>query len=117
MPPERRADRAHAGASRTLLPPELAACAAHFALFLGLVRPATQPCEIPPRSLMQEVLIDFGTEDRVRQFYLADLLAIQINYIHDRHIFISLSILNSYPFSRRPASKGGPYKTVTSWLS
>src|SRR6266852_2778446 len=91
MPPQRRADRADARASRALLLPELAARAAHFALFLGLGGASPQAVEIPPRSFMQQVLVDFGAEDRVCQFYLADLLAIQINYIHDRHNFVSFS--------------------------
>jgi hypothetical protein len=33
------------------------------------------------------VFVHFDAEDRVRQFYLANGLAIQIDYIYDRHIF------------------------------
>src|SRR2546428_4576465 len=83
--PERRADRAHTRAARALLLPELAARAAHFALFLDLVRASAQSAEIPPRSFMQQVLIDLRAKDRVRQLHLTDFLAIQIDYVDDRH--------------------------------
>jgi hypothetical protein len=75
------------------LPPELAACAADFALILGLGRAAAQPREIPPRSFVQQVTIHLGAEDRVRQFYLTDFLAIQIDYIHYWHVRFSLVFL------------------------
>src|SRR2546430_12304388 len=58
MTPERRADRAHTRAARTLLLPEFAARAADFALVLGLVRAAPQPAQVPSRSFVQQVLVD-----------------------------------------------------------
>src|SRR6267378_1586779 len=94
MTPQRRTDRADARASRALLLPELAARAAHFALFLHLVRASAQSSQIPPRSFVQQVLIHLRAEDRVRQFDLADFLATQIDYIDDRHNFFSFSIQN-----------------------
>src|SRR2546428_8662729 len=89
--PERRADRAHTRAARALLLPELAARAADFALVLGLVGTAAQPAQVPPRSFMQQVLIDLRAKDRVRQLHLTDFLAIQIDYVDDRPNLVSLS--------------------------
>src|SRR6266446_9984887 len=94
MTPERRTDRADARASRTLLLPELAARAAHFALFLDLVRAPAQSPQIPPRGFVQQVLIHLRAKDRVRQFDLADLLATQIDYVHDRHNLFSFFTLS-----------------------
>src|SRR5713226_4960909 len=96
MAPERRANRAHARAARALLLPELAARAAHFALVLGLVRAATQPAQVPSRSFVQQVLVDLGAENRVRQLHLTDFLAIQIDYVDDRHNLFSFSNLLTY---------------------
>src|SRR6266851_3055389 len=96
MTPERRPDRAHARAARALLLPELAARAAHFALVLGLVRAATQPAQVPSRSFVQQVLVDLGAENRVRQLHLTDFLAIQIDYVDDRHNLFSFSNLLTY---------------------
>src|SRR5271157_429158 len=90
MAPQRRTDRAHAGAPRTLLPPEFAAGAADFALILGLGGAAAEPVEVPPRSFVQQVPIDLRTKDRVRQFDLADFVAFQIDYVHDWHSVFSL---------------------------
>src|SRR6267143_1348073 len=92
--PKRRPDRAHARATRALLLPELAARAAYFALFLDLVRAPAQSPQIPPRGFVQQVLIHLRAKDRVRQFDLADFLATQIDYIHDRHNLVSFSIQN-----------------------
>jgi hypothetical protein len=39
------------------------------------------------------VTIHLGAEDRVRQFYLADFLAIQIDYIYYWHVRFSLVFL------------------------
>src|SRR6266851_5542105 len=94
MAPERRTNRAHARAASALLLPELAARAADFALVLGLVRTAAQPAEVPPRSFMQQVLVDLRAKDRVRQLHLTDLLAIQIDYVDDRHNLFSFSVQN-----------------------
>src|SRR6267143_3237175 len=94
MTPEWRPDRADARASRALLLPELAARAAHFALFLDLVRAPAQSPQIPPRGFVQQVLIHLRAKDRVRQFDLADFLATQIDYIDDRHELCSFSIQN-----------------------
>src|ERR1043166_1477789 len=85
MAPQRRADRANAGAAGSLLPPQLAARTGEFALVLGLVRTAAQPGEIPPRSFVQQVRIDLGAEYGVGQLDFADFLSVQIDYIHDWH--------------------------------
>src|SRR5260370_41311838 len=87
--PERLPDRAPARAARALLLPEFAACAAAFALVLGLVRAAAEPAQVPPRSFMQQVLIDLSAKDRVRQLHLTDFLAIQVHYVDDRHNLFS----------------------------
>src|SRR6266478_4273700 len=92
MTPERRANRAYTRAPRALLLPELAACAAHFALLLDLVRAPAQSAQVPPRSFMQQVLIDLRAKDCVRQLHLTDLLAIQIDYVHYRHNLFSFSV-------------------------
>src|SRR6266481_2989563 len=92
MTPKRRANRAYARAPRALLLPELAACAADFALFLDLVRAPAQSAQVPPRSFMQQVLIDLRAKDRVRQLHLTNLLAIQIDYVHYRHNLFSFSV-------------------------
>src|SRR5882724_9969522 len=102
MAPKRRANRADARAAGALLLPELAARAADFALVLGLVRARTQPAQIPPRSFVQQVLVDFRAKDRVRQLHLTDLLAIQIDYVDDRHNLFSLFL------ETRPGSTGTP---------
>src|SRR5262249_18458690 len=83
--PQRRPDRAHTRAARSLLPPQLAARTGNFALVLGLVRTRTQACEIPPRSFVQQVRIDLGAEYGVGQLDFADFLSVQIDYIHDWH--------------------------------
>src|ERR1700674_571926 len=94
MAPEGRPDRADARAARALLLPKLAARAAHFALVLGLVRAPAQSAQIPPRSFVQQVLIHLRAKDCICQFYLADFLAFQIDYIHDRHNLFSFSVQN-----------------------
>src|SRR4029077_13366018 len=85
MAPKRRADRAHARAASALLPPELAARAADFALVLGLVRARAQTAQIPARSFVQQMRIHLRGKYRVGELHLPDLLTIQIDYIHDRH--------------------------------
>src|SRR4029077_5038425 len=85
MAPQRRTNRPDARAPGALLPPQLAARAAHFALVLGLVGARAHAAQIPPRSFMQQVWVDLGAEYRLGQLHLPDLLAIQIDYIHDRH--------------------------------
>src|SRR5260370_40211425 len=94
MTPERRTDRAATPAAGALLLPKLAARAADFALVLGLVRAAVQPAQVPPRSFMQQVLIDLRAKDRVRQLHLTDLLAFQIDYVDDRHNLFSFFTLS-----------------------
>jgi hypothetical protein len=42
---------------------------------------------------VQQVAVHLGPEDRVRQFHLADFLAIQIDYIHYWHVRFSLVFL------------------------
>src|SRR5712664_1684212 len=94
MTPERRANRAHTRASRALLLPKFAARAADFALFLDLVRTPAQSAQVPSRSFMQQVLVDLRAKDRVRQLHLTDFLAIQIDYVDDRHNLFSFSVQN-----------------------
>src|SRR5713101_4464048 len=94
MTPERRADRAHTRAARALLLPEFAPRAADFALVLGLVRAAAQPAQVPPRSFVQQVLVDLRAKNRVRQLHLTDFLAIQVDYVDDRHNLFSFSVQN-----------------------
>jgi hypothetical protein len=91
MAPERRPNGANARATRTLLPPKLAASAAYFALILGLGGAAAQSAKIPAGSFVQQVFIYFDAKDRVGQLYLTNCLAIQIDYIYDRHNFVSFS--------------------------
>src|SRR5260370_15582939 len=94
MAPERGANRAHTRAARALLLPKFAARAADFALFLDLVRTPAQSAQVPTRSFMQQVLVDLRAKDRVRQLHLSDLLAIQVDYIDDRHNLFSLFTLS-----------------------
>src|SRR5258707_11750855 len=94
MAPERRANRAHTRASRALLLPKFAARAADFALFLDLVRTPAQSAQVPSRSFMQQVLVDLRAKDRVRQLHLPDFLAIQVDYVDDRHNLFSLFTLS-----------------------
>src|SRR5260370_1188144 len=61
---------------------------------LGLVRSDAQSAQVPPRSFMQQVLIDLRAKDRVRQLHLTDFLAIQIDYVDDRHNLFSFSVQN-----------------------
>src|SRR5229473_793648 len=98
MAPERRTNRADTRAARTLLLPELAARAADFALVLGLVRAAAQSAQVPPRSFVQQVLIDLRAKDRVRQIHLTDFLAIQVDYVDDRHNLFSFSVQNLFTY-------------------
>src|SRR5262249_31949024 len=58
MAPQRRPDRTDSSAARALLLPELAACAAHFALFFHFVRAAAERVQIPTRGLVQKMLIN-----------------------------------------------------------
>src|SRR5713226_10519810 len=98
MAPERRTNRANARAASTLLLPKLAACAADFALVFRLVRARAQSAQIPARSFVQQVRIHLRAKYRVGELHLPDLLAIQIDYIHDRHnldsFFSQLPVLN-----------------------
>jgi len=90
MTPERRTNGADAPARpvpfcrQSLRPAPL-----NFALVLGLVRARAQTAQIPARSFMQQVRIHFGANTRVGELHLPDLLAIQIDYVHDRIIFVS----------------------------
>src|SRR6266478_2579733 len=87
MAPERRTNRTDARAAGALLPPELAARAADFAFVLGLVRARAQTAQIPARSFVQQVRIHFRAKHCVGELHLPDLLAIQIDDVHDRHNF------------------------------
>src|SRR5262249_38689881 len=89
--PQRRPDGANARAARTLLLPELAACATHFALFFHFVCAAAKSSQIPAGSFMPKVLIHFCSADRVGQLDLPALLAFQIDDIYDRHFSSSFS--------------------------
>src|SRR5712672_4847529 len=99
MAPQGRPDRTHSRTPCALLLPELAACAADLALVLGLVRTAAQPAQMPPRSFVQQVLVDFRAKNRVRQLHLTDFLAIQIDYVDDRHNLFSFFTLSE---AKRP---------------
>src|SRR5262249_44248118 len=89
--PQRRTYRTDTRAARAFLLPELAACAAHFALLFHFVRAAAKSSEIPARRFVQQVLIHLCTEDRVGQLDLPDFLAFQIDDIYDRHFSSSFS--------------------------
>ncbi len=52
---------------------------------LVLCVPARMPAWILPHRFVQQRFVDFGAEHFVGQFYLADLLIIQIHYIDCRH--------------------------------
>ncbi len=58
------------------------------------MRARAQSAQVPARSFVQQVLIHLCAKDRVRQFHLADLLAIQIEHIYDRHDLFSFSVQN-----------------------
>src|SRR5579883_2402701 len=87
MTPQRRTNRTDARAAGALLPPELAARAADFALILGLVRARAEAGEIPARSFVQQILVNLRAENGIRQLERADFLATQIYHIHHRHNF------------------------------
>ncbi len=90
MPPQRRTDRAHTRAAGAFLPPQLAPRAAHFALVLGLVGARADFALIPARRFVQQVRIYLRAKNRVGKLHLAHFLAIQIDYVNDRHNFASL---------------------------
>src|SRR5712664_490183 len=87
MAPERRTNRPDTRAASTLLLPKLAARAADFALVFRLVRARAQSAQIPARSFVQQMRIHLRAKYRVGELHLPDLLAIQIDYIHNRHNF------------------------------
>src|SRR5581483_10403875 len=58
MPPQRRADGADARTSRTLLPPQLLAGAAHQLFVLGGMRAGALPGAVMFHRLPQQVLVD-----------------------------------------------------------
>src|ERR1700687_1565757 len=91
MAPKRRPDGANTSAASAFLPPKFAACAADLALVLGLVSAGALAVQIPSRRFMQQIAIHLRAKDRVRQFELADLLALQIHYVDYRH--------NSLPYN------------------
>src|SRR4029077_15543931 len=96
MAPEGRTNGADARAAGSFLPPELAPRAADFTLVLGLMRARAQTAQIPARSFMQQVRIHLGAKYGVGELHLPDLLAIQIDYIHDRHNLVSFSSDRSF---------------------
>src|SRR5580704_15599900 len=100
MSPERRTNRPDASAAGALLPPELAASAADFALVLGLVRAAADFPHVPARRFVQQILIHLRAKYRVGKLHLPDLLAFQIHYIHDRHNLVSLSRVETHCSNR-----------------
>src|SRR6478735_9068945 len=85
LAPDGRADRAHAGAPGTLLPPEFAARSGNLAAALGLVRSGAFTGQIPAHRFVQQVDIHLGGKNRVSQFHLADGLSLQISYVDDGH--------------------------------
>src|SRR5277367_598644 len=94
MAPQRRSNRANARAARALLPPQLAASAAHFALVLGFVGARANLALIPARRLVQQMRIHLRAKNRVGELHFAHFLATQIDYVHDRHNFASFSKLD-----------------------
>src|SRR5260370_2818397 len=120
MAPERRTNRADARAAGALLPPELAARAADFAFVLGLVRARAQTAQIPARSFVQQVRIHFRAKHCVGELHLPDLLAIQIDDVHDRHnfpYFAFLAVLARRIKKYPPLAPGPEPRTQNHFLS
>src|SRR5258708_8445246 len=92
MPPQRRPDGANACLASALLLPELAAGTGNFALFFYLVRAPAEPVQVPAGSFVQQMRIHLRAKYRLRQLDFADFLSIQIDYIHDWHNLVSLSV-------------------------
>ena len=72
--PDRAANGTHAGASGTLLLPQLFAGAGYFMAGLDLVGAGASPRQIMAHRLVEQVVIDFRPEDGVGEFHFADLL-------------------------------------------
>src|SRR5208283_3970626 len=87
--PDGRTDRTHAGPAGALLLPQLFAAARHLAAHLGFVRAAVVAGLKVPYRFIQERVVDLGREYFVGQFQLADLLVLQIHYIHCRYAVTS----------------------------
>src|SRR6267154_6771370 len=89
------------GAGRKLWKQKGTGRAADFALVFGLVRARAQSAQIPARSFVQQMRIHLRAKYRVGKLHLTDLLAIQIDYIHDRHnldsFFSQLPLLRKIP--------------------
>src|SRR6185437_6511085 len=97
MAPQRRSNRADAGAACALLPPELLARTAYFALVLRLMRSSALARHIVPHRLVQQVRVHPGREHVVGQLHRADLLACQVFHVHNGH-GLRLSAFTSLPW-------------------
>src|ERR1019366_8016523 len=82
--PQWRTDRAHTCAARSLLLPELLACAGNQLLVLGGVRAAVLPGAVMLHRFPKQVFVH-RTEHFIGQFERTDFLAIQVHYIDCRH--------------------------------
>src|SRR2546426_2405358 len=85
VPPQRRADRADAGASRALLLPKLLARTRNLPAGLGRMRPRALPGAIVVHRLPEQVFID-RAENLVGKIQRANFLPAQIVYVDSRHI-------------------------------
>src|SRR5205814_2885816 len=84
MPPQRRADRAHAGASGALLLPQFLAGAGDQLAVLGGVGAGAQRGAIVLDRFPQQIFVD-AAENFFRQLQRTDLLAAQVDYINLCH--------------------------------
>src|SRR5215469_4668706 len=96
MTPQRRPNRSNTRPPCPLLLPQLPACAAHFALLLGLVRSRPLSRQIVPHRFMQQVRIHPRRENIVGQLQLPHRLPAQIRYIYDGHIRLVISSLSLF---------------------
>src|SRR5579862_5304754 len=89
MAPQGRTNRAYTRATGALLPPQLATGAADFALVFRLVGAGANFALIPARRFVQQVRIHLRAKNRVGELHFAHFLATQIDYVHNRHDFLS----------------------------
>src|ERR1041385_7461706 len=110
MPPDRAADRAHARAACALLLPEFLARTGNLVACFDLVGTRSQPRPVMPHRFIEQRFIDLCAEHGVGQFNLADLLIIQIAYIHRGHLYLFALRTTTYP----PFGPGtAPFTTST----
>src|ERR1035437_1941307 len=99
VPPQWRANGAHARAPGALLLPQLLTCAAHQLLVLGGVGTGTLSGAIVPHRFPQQVLVH-RAKNFIGQFQGTYLFAAEIHYINRRHSFFrfNLSVASCYFF-------------------